>query len=483
MRIALGPSGGILGEVSSHDGTTIVDARTETHLTVDTFHWPLDDGPLSISGPLALEELAVALTFASGSAPVGRATTPRARGGHLEILVPGLDGPVSASHVELRELRVTLEEDVTRLVAGTLSIGRLSMTSSEGDVRIDQVVATGVEVVSRKGQPVEVRLGAVEVDGVKVELTAGYVAVHGGLLTGIELSSDVTVRRARADAAHVVVREREPSPPAPPGRRPSPIDLAFLDGLEGHIRADVSTHVRLPLVPDWRALHRIRLDVREGRIEFERLEHGLSKLPDAILDFKLRDGRLCLDKDIPVVPFDRTTLLSWPLSDEELRHAHDGWVQLSRLLEPKVEIQRRRRARDDGGRFLQEVRVQDIDVSLSLDFDDMLDLPSGARLRLGAAVDSTVADDEQPRPAIESATMRGEVVYRPDERRPSGTVILETARLALGIDGLPVGQRALNVPRLSVARTRSEVRTKDLFVESVYTDLEDVELESLVIAA
>jgi len=480
MRIALGPSGGVVGEVSSHDGTTIVDARTETHLTVDTFHWPLEGGPVSLRGPLAVERLLVALTFTSGASPTGRVVAPRARAGHLGIELPKAAGTIDVSHVELGEVRVTLDEERTKLVAGTVSLGRVRIPTKAGELRIDQAIVTGVEFESRRGEAAVVRLGAVEIDSAKLEMDGGYVVVHGLVLTGVTIGDDISIRASRVERGHVATAGLTPGDPAPPGRREVPIDLSFLDGLDGHIHADVSTHVRLPIVPDWRALHRLRLAVQQGRIEFERLEHGLSKLPDAVLDFNLRDGVLCLDKDIPMVPFDRTTLLSWPLSDEELRDAESGWVQLSRLFEPRVEIERKKRERDVGPKFLQQVRIHDIDIDLSLARDAVVALPGGVRLRLGEAVD---ADVPKGAAAVEEARISGEVLYRPDERRPPGTITIEADGLLLGIGGLTVADRELDVPKLRVGQLRSEVRMRDLSVERVYTDLDDIELTDLTVAA
>src|SRR5690606_38543108 len=118
----------------------------------------------------------------------------------------------------------------------------------------------------------------------------------------------------------------------------APLDLGFLDRLRGRIHLDVVTDIRLPIIRTRRATHTVRLEVRDGMIEYKRLEKGLAPLEDAVLDFAIRKGRLVLEKDIPLIPFDRRTLVSWPLEEDERRLADGGWVRLARLARPRVEV-------------------------------------------------------------------------------------------------------------------------------------------------
>jgi hypothetical protein len=238
--------------------------------------------------------------------------------------------------------------------------------------------------------------------------------------------------------------------------------------------------VKLPILPDWNALHRFRVDVRDGRVEFDRLEHGLSKLPDAVLDFNLRDDRLCLDKDIPLVPFDRTTLLSWKLRGEEIDHAERGWIRLSHLLEPRVEVQRRDEDRDEGPRYLQELRIHDIDVALTLAPDAVVALPGGGSIQLGRAVKKRT---DRASPAIAETRVEGEIVYRPDRRKPSGGVSIEADRVTLGLEGLPAGERKVDIPWVTADQLRAQVKTRDVVVQQVIVDVDDLVFEDVVVDA
>ena len=63
-------------------------------------------------------------------------------------------------------------------------------------------------------------------------------------------------------------------------------------------------------------MHKLRVPVEHGVINFHELERDLSFLEDAVLDFEWKGDRLILEKDIPLVPFDNETLVSWRLDDE-----------------------------------------------------------------------------------------------------------------------------------------------------------------------
>ena len=478
VHVILGESEGVTGQIRSTPADTHIDAQTPAYLTLNRVHADTEHSTVDVDTALVLQKVAVDIVI-----PKGGPATGRAQADHLsapKVTLAGLDGvdaPTLRNVVALG-VDVRLDRDRTTVTVRTMTVQQLDLATPKGAVTLADIEVENLVIeMPRNGKPV-VSVGTVKSGELVGPLPSGSVGLRGLALQNVGLASSgaVTVHTASCDAITATWRRpatRDPVEHKVPGPVQVPVDLSFLDGLDGHMRANLTAHVRIPIIPDWRADHEIRVDVRDGAISYERLERGIGKLPDAVLDFNLNDDRLCFDKDIPLVPFDRKTLLSWPLPREEDKAlARQGRIRLALLARPHIEIERKPTGKDKGARFLQEIRIRDIDVALSLAADAGMALPAGGTLRLGG-----LGPDAAP--PIERATLRGELVMRPDDRNPIGSLLLEAVGIAAGLSGIPLGERRLDVGTVGCRRVSAEVRTRDFTVHQIHAALSSIEIEGV----
>lgn len=111
----------------------------------------------------------------------------------------------------------------------------------------------------------------------------------------------------------------------------------MLDHLTGHIHVDVGVDATLPVIGRRRAIHRLRIQVQQGYLDYRQLESDLSTLEDALLDFSVRQGALVLELGIPLLPTrgKGKPLVRWPLDEPELELAQSRrLIRLSTLGRP-----------------------------------------------------------------------------------------------------------------------------------------------------
>jgi hypothetical protein len=217
-------------------------------------------------------------------------------------------------------------------------------------------------------------------------------------------------------------------------------DLGFADHLEGKLEVDLTTDATVPLIGRRRATHKFRIPIHDGAIDIKELEHDLSALEDAVLDFVFEKGALHLVKDIPLVPFDRKTLLYWPLAEGDLELAADNRVRISRLADYHTPRSGSGRGKGNGGKSsvaLRELHFDNIAADLSLTGPATVDL-AGGRIHLGE---------------VSGLRAQGEIHHDAAEDTADETLVeLESADWSLRIEGLDVGGRRLDVDRLAVDR-------------------------------
>jgi hypothetical protein len=207
-----------------------------------------------------------------------------------------------------------------------------------GDLEIAFASATAQDVrLVRTANGLEVGVGALELRGVDLDSAAAKLRVVKALAShGLRfVRGALSIPDLSIDEASFDVALAKPQPPEAPtsGRvaRSQPIDLEFLDRLSGRVNVDLNVDVRLPVIKRRVAVHRFRIPIDKGTIDFHELERDLSFLEDAVLDFKLKDDRLVFEKDIPLIPFDEETIVYWQLDDDEIRMAENNMVWLRRL--------------------------------------------------------------------------------------------------------------------------------------------------------
>lgn len=327
---------------------------------------------LSSDVALALSELALhgAALSASGEAPLAlradraeAALGLRAGEGHgsgrialreLALHRPGgppeatgataATGALQAALVELND--ATYRWPAGRVDAARIEVEGLAAEHAPPGGAVLRAAALRIEQLGLAADSVRLELARIALPrGAALEgsrLSAPELCLEGGELV-IDLPGPMVFAerapRTRDDAASAVrprnegeqgVAEQRDDGPAPGGA------LRLLDHLAGRIHVDVAVDYTAPVIGRRHAVHQLRIPIADGALDYRALEQSLALLEGSVLDVELRGDRLILEKDIPLVPFDNTTLLSWPLTPEEVALARAGRVRLSRLLGPQV---------------------------------------------------------------------------------------------------------------------------------------------------
>jgi hypothetical protein len=146
----------------------------------------------------------------------------------------------------------------------------------------------------------------------------------------------------------------------------------LLDLVSGTLNVDLGVVLKLPVFSR-RAVRRLRVPIDRGMVNYRSLEHDLSALEDALLDFSLRDEHLVLEVGLPLIPTRGwgKPLIKWELSAFEQRLAREHQVRLATLTHPRSVSSREKQTSEpppsDGKPSpLRELALRNIDARLTL---------------------------------------------------------------------------------------------------------------------
>lgn len=273
--VALERGVNVRGTVITGDGV-VLDRVAAESLDASSVRWTFG-GKTFTFAPVALKGVEVDLVIRGGKTrgtiKVGELTS----GG--TTLALGADRDVSVARIEGRQLRITLGDDGTRIAAGKLDVigidGRLMQVLPDNSAKsYDELVQTS-EAAAR----------AAAVNGVSGDRSLGLQ-----------------------------------------------VDWRFLDALHGNIVLNLGVDVAVPVLGSLERNYEIEIPIDGGVVDFKKFERQLGAIEDAIIDFEVEDGRLILEKDIPLMA--GKTLLYWPLDPQEQKLAKDDKVRLSTLFRP-----------------------------------------------------------------------------------------------------------------------------------------------------
>jgi hypothetical protein len=254
---------------------------------------------------------------------------------------------VKAPHVVIQGLSLWWGPSGFRCKAEALRAGELTLTPAVAALRVEGLWAKGLDF--RDGA-----FGCTELkcEGLRGELTLPFPAPSGG--------------RGAARAGQA-------TPHGVPGAQSPLLDVGLIDGLSGRLHCDVAVGMDIAVVPR-RAVHRLRLDVSRGLVDYRALEDGLSRLEDALLDFSVREKHLVLELGLPFIPMRGRgmPLVSWSLTPEDLRLAQQGLVPLRLLPFPDSKERTQGDAQEEEGSApallrLRELDIKNLDVELALE--------------------------------------------------------------------------------------------------------------------
>jgi hypothetical protein len=316
-----------------------------------------------------------------------------------------------------------------------------------GELEIAFASATAQDVrLVRSAQGLEIAAGALEIRGVDLQSAAAKLrVVRAQASQGISFASgalsipDFSVDEASFDVAFAKPEGTE-APASARVARSEPIDLKFLDQLSGRVNVDLSVDVRVPVIKRRVAVHRFRIPIDKGTIDFHELERDLSFLEDAILDFKLKDDRLVFQKDIPLIPFDEETIVYWKLDDDEIRMAQNNLVRLRRLATAKLPDRPKKRPDEPSGLEIVKLDLEPIEAVLRLD--------GPARVAHGGFA---ITFGDAARPGFGELRIAGAVRYRPNQPAQPGEVRIDLRELVAGCERIAVGSSTLAAESIEIA--------------------------------
>jgi len=403
--VGLAPGGGIRGRYEQDDETIGLRSIRADTLVLSEFGWSLSAGRIEVAAPTRLKDVEIDATIARGDRQ------------------PKFVGAIRAGQVE----------------------ATLDLTLGSAKIHGAAVTIQGFELSAREDGKVAIRLGHITAGSVKavleaIELIATHVSAPGAVTidpSGIRLDAlDIGQVQARLPDLGALSKAPTEQPAAPKPKRSVP-ELPFLSMLSGLFNVDVIPDVTLPIIGTRRAKHEFRIPIAKGVIGIRQLESSLSTLENMVLDFEVEDGKLVLEKDIPLVPFDNTPLVYWPLDRDAQALANDKRVAIATLLRPELPEAARKSADEDRKKKGKAIDLKKIDIAnidISLRCGGPSEMPvAGGRLRLGS----------KDHPAVGELMITGGVTYAPGDPVP-GAVKVTGKKLRVGLDSLALGSRVLS---------------------------------------
>ncbi len=472
-RIALGRSGGVTGYYALEAGRHVVDAASAL-LEVTEALWQIGAGQVALRQSSRLE----GVRFELAVPPGGAATTM-----HLDVKSAALAGIeyaagelVVTGGVTVHDLVVERAADgrlavaVGTLIARAMSVSHPKLKLTAVEMRVEKV---RVEVV---GGPPRVIAERVQLTGVALASGGTPVEIGGVEARGLSFAgqhlelAEVALSEAKVDHTF---SPRKPAEAAP-GPRAMP-DIPALDQLEGSLAVDAKVTAALAILENREVHHPLRIPIEAGSVSFKNLEHSLSSLEDAVLDFEVEKDELILELDvIPIVHFDNVTLVSWSLVDPADRElAKQGRVSLRRLLQYHLPPPRPRKEAEPGKK--KKVRL------LRLDFAPIaiaVSVPAPAEVALGGGV---VRLGETGKKSIESVTVSGDVHMAFEGEPVPGHLDVAVTGVHAGVDRLSLGAVRLLRAGLDVGAASAGLRFGNLSPQSVSGSLRDVRVRDVAL--
>jgi hypothetical protein len=181
---------------------------------------------------------------------------------------------------------------------------------------------------------------------------------------GIEMvSPHVTFSEMRIGAKGPFARSTPKLPAAPPqGLRQE--RWRFLDSLAGKINLTIKVQLDLPVVGHRTLDQQLRVPVKEGSLDFRKLEESLDWLEGAFLDIRHDGNRLWVQWKVPIVGSSHE-LINWTLDEEAATLAAFGRVPVRALVDYRMPGGGGSSSRSKG-KVLQAFTLDAIDIALSL---------------------------------------------------------------------------------------------------------------------
>jgi hypothetical protein len=343
---------------------------------------------------------------------------------------------------DLRVQRVHVEGNTAeggRAVLGALESTNLQLSIGSVFIRAEALGAksmrstwpglvTEAGELAARGLSIQTRNLRIDID--RIELAQGIAFSDNVLRIGKVAAGEVTLVIEDLLGWQKDEGPNLPEAPTPKPRRKGPplFDMRVLDQLSGNVDVDLTVDATVPVIGSRHATHHFRIPIDHGTINYKQLEGDLSTLEDAFIDFALRDGKLVLERDVPIIPGLNKPILTWELSDVELALARKKIVRLRRLPNFKAAEPKRRSAEHD-----------EPAVSLRrLDFKNL-------QVAVGLLARSAEAEEAEPfesafrRSVVGALEVAGTVKHHKTKELEPTELMAKASSVATEINRLPIG--------------------------------------------
>ncbi|MFO0746349.1 MAG: hypothetical protein U1F43_11835 [Myxococcota bacterium] len=322
---------------------------------------------------------------------------------------------LSVAHLGMHEATLRFIRDGHMLELGSLDLGKGELTLGGTSVCWESISGRGLRV--------------------RHDDESG-LAIQAGELTVAGLSMSLDLRKRGADASG------ETASTSPSAAAPGANDWHFLDGVSGQVDIDLTVAAKVPVIKRREATHKFRIPIDDGAINFHAAERNLSFLEDAILDFEVEDGRLILEKDIPLLAKAEKVIVYWPLDVDARALAKEERVRLRTLVDLRHPTRPAAAPAPDPEADPKEASFR----ILAIDAD-----PIAIQLSLAAAgptpfLGGTLTFGSAGRPAIGRLDIDGSLHYRAEGESPAepGLVHARLSDIAIAGRGLRIGDLTLS---------------------------------------
>jgi hypothetical protein len=414
------------GDLEFREGLTLLSGLAIRTLLA-TLEFPMSGGRIFTEHGATMSHLSCEGRIRNGFAGEVRSSIVETDGLCLE-----LEGVRAKGHMIAEGLLVKLDGRGGRIEVSTLTLKDAQCTVGGLLIRIGVIMVGGLKVSwDGKGRPhiaatrahakdLHLQHGSAGVDIATIELPEGLkieqrVEIEQIRIGAVEITVDDFRRKAKAEPEPEADDDDPPKEPGPtPVERATfALDQGVLDTVNGQMDVDLTVSVTMPVIGKRIAVHKFRIPIEGGIVDYHDFERGLADLEDAFLDIRVRGNKLVLERDIPLIPGLRKPIVTWLLEPGEVELASKSLVRLRTL--PKARMASSDEPDDD--------RAKKSRVKLHrLDFDNFavhLSIDETAILKSGHG---------SLRAHLDELDLEGSLRYDPDpedERRP--TVLTATA--------------------------------------------------------
>jgi hypothetical protein len=249
---------------------------------------------------------------------------------------------------------------------------------------------------------------------------------------------------------------KEPKKPRPK------LDLRILDGIEGKLDADIDVKVRVPIIGHRHAIHKIRMPIEEGAINFNALKKNLSLLEGSLIGFAVEDNQLVLLLDLPIIS-DR------PLVFWDLDHAGQQLATHDRaLLRTLTTARPAKPSKVEDNEPKKDSPLVNLSVE-NLDLDIVL-----------FSQEAFVLDGIIPTLSMGQLTIKGSLRHLPAQEAQATTLEILAKKIALSLYELAVGERSLSVRAIDIgALHKSALVMKGLQPASLQLTLSQLKMRGV----